>query len=1016
MDKDTFRNPPMKYRAAPFWSWNGKLDVEETRWQVRELTRGGMGGGFMHSRVGLSTEYLGDEWFANCAASIEEGQKVGFSSWLYDEDRWPSGSCGGRTASQNPDYRARVLVMQRGGGPIPRANNYAHKDVPYAEVQCLGRFRAVQTPDGETEYVAVAEDATDPDTFAFYGATLPASGWDNDGYYADLLHDGAVQEFIRNTYEPYAQRFQQYFGKEVPGIFTDEPLTRGPLPWSVGLAEEFRKRRGYDLIPKLPLIFFAAPESAAVRHDYWLTVRELFRQNYIGQLGAWCGEHGLALTGHLMLEHDLWRQISSCGGTMAHYTHMQMPGIDLLCERIVEVDTCKQCSSVCNQFNKPAMLSELYGCTGYLFSFEGQKWIGDWQMALGVNLLCPHLTFYTMKGCGKRDYPPSYFYQSPWWRHYHYIADYQARLSYVLREGRPARDVLLIHPLTGGWCQYDLAAGDDWGFGMLELNRTFQETLQHLLSLHHDYDLGDEMIMAEHATVHGQEMVVGRGRYKLIVVSPTCNLESSTVELLERYVEAGGKLLWLTETPTLVDGRPSERVRKLAADDRVHRAAPNRRDLEEVLDGLLPRRLSVRLSDTGREASKVLAQVRETNGGYVVFLANTDREAGASLKVHFNRSGGWERWDCETGNVEDLPSRETADGSEVEIALPPVGSAVLRLDTNKEAASLPAPLKRRVREKLINPARGWKFRRLAPNSIVLDRCRYRVNDEGYSDEMFMYDAQEKWRERFALRRFKTLAADAQPWKQLQDPKSAQAVARLGLKYAFSVGKTPAEEVFLVLEERSTFDICINGNPVEAPANGWFMDKSFEKVPIREFLKRGVNTVELQTMLSPMKLIEDIYIVGDFGVDRETFAIEREPRRLHVGDWCGQGYPTYTDGMMYETGFRVGETFNGRVMVELERFEGTVAAIWVNGEKAAVLGWRPYRADVTEFVRKGANELGIEVVGSPRNLMGPRHAPEKYTLSVGPSHLADTSYRGHHLSPAGLYGSVKVIYVNERGRS
>ena len=1012
MDKDTFRNPPMKYRAAPFWSWNGKLDVEETRWQVRELTKGGMGGGFMHSRAGLSTEYLGEDWFANCAASIEEGRKVGFYSWLYDEDRWPSGSCGGRTAASHPDFRSRILIMQRGNEPIERADNFPRTLRSCADLQCLGRFRVVAKPNDETKYIAVDENDAMVDTIAFHSAVLPAMGWDNDGYYADLMNRDAMQEFLRNTYDPYAERFQESFGKEVPGIFTDEPLVRGPLPWSVCLCDEFRKRRGYDLIPKLPHLFFTSSESPAVRHDYWQTVRELFRENYIAQLGDWCDARGLALTGHLMSEHGIGKQICYSGGTMVHYDHMQIPGIDLLCERIVEVDTVKQCSSVCNQLGKRVMMSELYGCTGYLFSLEGQKWVGDWQMALGVNFLCPHLTYYTMKGMAKRDYPPSYFYQSPWWRHYHHIADYQARLSYVLREGKAMRDVLLIHPLTGGWCKYDPAADAESDYGLNKQSAAFHDTMQHLLSLHHDFDLGDETIMAEKAAVHGREMIVGKARYKLVIVAPTCNLESSTVRLLEQYVEAGGRLLWLTETPTFMDGRPSNRLAKVIQASGVCRAAPHRRDLEETLDRVIHRRLSVRLAETNHEASKVLAQVRETDGAYVIFLANTDREMGATLKVRLDKSGAWARWDCETGQVEELPSKGKETGSEVEVALAPVGSTVLRLDPNKEPVLLAAPRKVRVREKAIDPPQGWKFRRLAPNSIVLDRCRYRINHEAFSDEMLMPDAQEEWRARFTLRPWKGLAGDTQVWKQKQDPESSRSLARLGLQYTFKVDKMPSEEVFLVLEDRATFEIHVNDKLVEAPAEGWFMDKSFEKVPVRAFLKRGANTVELRTILTPLTMVEDIYVVGEFGVGRDTFAITREPRRLHVGDWCDQGYPTYADAMMYQTTFRAGEKFSGRVIVELDRFEGTAAAIWVNGQKAAVLGWRPYRADVTDFVRKGSNDLGIEIVGSPRNLMGPRHTAERYTASVGPHDMVDTSFPGHHLSPGGLYGDVRLLYVKE----
>ena len=85
------KNPPNKYRPAPFWSWNEKLDVEETTRQVREMEEVGIGGYFMHARGGLQTEYLSDEWFDNVKATIREGKKLNMESWGYDENGWPSG-------------------------------------------------------------------------------------------------------------------------------------------------------------------------------------------------------------------------------------------------------------------------------------------------------------------------------------------------------------------------------------------------------------------------------------------------------------------------------------------------------------------------------------------------------------------------------------------------------------------------------------------------------------------------------------------------------------------------------------------------------------------------------------------------------------------------------------------------------------------------------------------------------------------------------------------------------------
>lgn len=55
---DEFAHPSSAYRGMPFWAWNGKLEREELRRQIRVLQRMGMGGFFMHARVGLDTPYL----------------------------------------------------------------------------------------------------------------------------------------------------------------------------------------------------------------------------------------------------------------------------------------------------------------------------------------------------------------------------------------------------------------------------------------------------------------------------------------------------------------------------------------------------------------------------------------------------------------------------------------------------------------------------------------------------------------------------------------------------------------------------------------------------------------------------------------------------------------------------------------------------------------------------------------------------------------------------------------------
>ena len=53
-----FAAPDVDFRGAPFWAWNAKLEPRELRRQIRIMKEMGLGGFFMHSRVGLDTEIL----------------------------------------------------------------------------------------------------------------------------------------------------------------------------------------------------------------------------------------------------------------------------------------------------------------------------------------------------------------------------------------------------------------------------------------------------------------------------------------------------------------------------------------------------------------------------------------------------------------------------------------------------------------------------------------------------------------------------------------------------------------------------------------------------------------------------------------------------------------------------------------------------------------------------------------------------------------------------------------------
>lgn len=118
----SFKKPENQYRSAPFWSLNGKLEKEELRRQIGTLKEMGFGGAFVHSRNGLDTEYMSEEWLDLVSFCADELEREGMDAWLYDEDRWPSGTCGGYV-TREPRYRLKFLSLRLMSG-----EEYARKD------------------------------------------------------------------------------------------------------------------------------------------------------------------------------------------------------------------------------------------------------------------------------------------------------------------------------------------------------------------------------------------------------------------------------------------------------------------------------------------------------------------------------------------------------------------------------------------------------------------------------------------------------------------------------------------------------------------------------------------------------------------------------------------------------------------------------------------------------------------------------------------------------------------------
>jgi hypothetical protein len=1020
---ETFEAPGSAYRGAPFWAWNGRLEPEELRRQIRLMHRMGLGGFFMHSRVGLDTAYLSEAWLECVDACIDEATQLDMRAWLYDEDRWPSGAAGG-LVTRKPEFRRRYVEMDVVARPAGAKRDGETLAVFAARVKGRTVADARRLPRGRTPgHLARGESL-----LVFRVVAEPCSSWYNDQAYLDTLSHAAVREFIRVTHETYRRRCGAQFGKRIPGIFTDEPnIGHGQASWTGALPRVFKARYGYDLLDHLPELFLdpADGSMSRARYHYHDCITHLFVDAFARQIGEWCDRNAMLHTGHLLAEDSLASQTAVAGGAMRFYEYMQAPGMDLLTQYWRVYDTAKQVSSAARQFGRHWRLSETYGCTGWDFPFAGHKALGDWQVALGITLRCQHLAWYTMEGEAKRDYPAGIFYQSPWWELYGKVEDYFARILAVMTRGSEVRDILVVHPIESMWTLFrrgDAAIPKRDGYA-----RTLAALRDTLLAANLDFDYGDEEIMSRHARVSrdasGPVLRVGRAAYRVVVVPPLRTVRASTLKLLERFRRRGGTVIFAGAAPGHVDALPSGDAAALAA--RCVAAPPSGPRLARAA-GAGGRRISI-VDATGREIAATLHLLREDRDAAYLFVVNTGYTAAQLRRLDMNEdlrvsqrtaafpdvrvrgldgfAGRPLELDPDSGAVLGAKARRRGKGWEIRTDLPALGS---RLFVIPRAAARsvppPRPTRRTVRSRPLT-RKAWPVTLTEPNVLVLDRPESRIGTGRPRP------VQEILRVDFAVRDALGIPRRGgrmvQPWARprRKNPRATD----VELVYRFAADALPSGELFLALERPDTFTAEVNGHALCMDAEcGWWCDRSLRRIPVDPaFLRTGANTVRLRCRYDENHPgLEIAYLLGEFGVcvTGTEVTLTAPPRTLRIGNWVKQGLPFYSGSVAYETMLRPKLKRGERIVLRVPRYAGVAVRVLANGTEAGVIAWEPNEIDLTPRLDGEALRLRIEVIGSRRNSHGPLHLADPSPVWTGPAQYVTTGEEwseDYRLAPMGL---------------
>ncbi|MCK4602417.1 MAG: hypothetical protein KAU28_08110, partial [Phycisphaerae bacterium] len=593
------------------------------------------------------------------------------------------------------------------------------------------------------------------------------------------------------------------------------------------------------------------------------------------------------------------------------------------------------------------------------------------------------------------------------------------------------RDLLVIHPVESMWMLCRKGWKEDPA--VRRYDAALASLRDTLLAANIDFDYGDEDILSRHGKVSGKGkplLVVGKARYKAVVVPSLLTIRGTTVELLRRFKAAGGTVIFTGRVAEYVDAASSKAAVDLAAD--CIAALPPAGALVAALEPTC-RRISI-ADRTGGQIAPALHLLREDKNAFYLFVCNTGHDFSKGggrdpigdvpvrkRKAAFDdvRIRGFARCkgrpvelDPRSGEAFSADAKRCSRGWEIRTSLPAIGSRLFVIPRKAAAKTFPKRRKlRNVRGRKIDPAR-WDIVLSEQNNLVLDRPRWRIGSGGWrrADEVLRVDRAV----RDAIGLPYRGGMMVQPWarKKAKGPKGVS----ITLSYKFQVRHVPAGELFLALEQPKRYRAFINGSPVDTSADcDWWTDKSLRRLPINpSLLRRGENEVTLVCEYDENHPgLEIVYLLGTFGVKVRgaEVAVTRLPDTLRLGDWARQGLAFYSGSVTYVRNVRTKLRRGQRLFVLVPDYRGAAVRVFVNGNSAGVVGWEPNEIDITDFAKDSEIELGIEVVGHRRNSHGPLHLRERSPKWTGAVEFVTTGEQwtdSYRLVPCGLMQPPRLI--------
>jgi hypothetical protein len=576
--RESFLHPPDDCRIMMRWWWFGPgVTKPELRRDLEEIKASGVGGVEIATLYALALDdaqtgfhnlnFLSDEHIEHLRFAASEARKLGLRVDITLGSGWPFGGPHIPITQAAGGMRVEVVAISSGSTAIAVPSVTAGEQllsvflVPSTRgALAFKEATQITMPVIENGRLQIFQEVRVPSSAVFFissrtGMTVKRPAVGAEGFVLDHYDREAIETHLRVV----GERLMEAFGKYPPHAIFSDSLEDYGSDWTVDLPRQFRERRGYDLTPHLPaLIADDDPVATAIRHDWGRTLTELANEHYLGVLHAWAMRHNTLFRSQtygfppVTLSSNQYEDLPEGEGKATLLMWRQFS------------DT-RWAASSGHLFGKPIISSETWTwlhSPAFRATPLDMKVEADLHFLQGINQLVGHGWPYSPPMAGEpgwRMYAAGAFNtHNPWWFAMPDLAGYLQRVSFALRQGKPANDVALLLPNDDAWGGFTIRTDSSaqvttqTGFNTRGGNISIDESMPKLLGnrvISEILDAGFNLDFIDGDAIDSVGIP-----YRMLVLPGVQRLPPATYKKIEHFAQNGGIVIATRRLPSTAPG------------------------------------------------------------------------------------------------------------------------------------------------------------------------------------------------------------------------------------------------------------------------------------------------------------------------------------------------------------------------------------------------------------------------------------------------------------------------------